>query len=435
MQRIPVAGVHGCHPTQPLRYRWIRRTPQFLYKLKDELDIYTYSFFCPNMIQRLMAGTLLSAAKEYPVVTLTGPRQAGKTTLVRAVFPQHSYCNLENPELRRMANEDPKQFFHLHKEPLILDEIQRVPELLSWIQVRVDEKKSKGTFILTGSHQLRLQEAVTQSLAGRTALLRLLPLSIRELEASGVSIDKNDLLHKGFLPRIYDDASDPSMAYANYFRTYVERDVRQLMELRNQQLFESFLRLLAGRVGQPLNLSALAGDVGVSGTTLKHWLSILEASFVIFRLPPYYRNFGKRLVKSPKIYFTEPGLACWLLGIESASEAARDPLHGNLFENLVVAEAFKERLNSGREPHLYFWQDNHRNEVDLVFERQRKLIPIEIKSAMTWHRDLATNILKFQRSVPDAKAGFVVYAGDLFPKTDHYAVRNFKDTGDCLIQT
>lgn len=384
------------------------------------------------MIPRLMADTLLAAAKEYPVVTLTGPRQAGKTTLVRATFPQHQYCNLENPETRRLATEDPKQFFHLHRPPMILDEIQRVPELLSWIQVRVDEEKQQGAFILTGSHQLRLHEAVSQSLAGRTALLRLLPLSIRELENAGASLDKNELLHRGCLPRIHDDNQNPSAAYANYFRTYVERDVRQLIELRNQQLFETFLRLLAGRVGQPLNLSSLAGDVGVSSTTLKQWLSILEASFVVFRLPPYYRNFGKRLVKSPKIYFTEPGLACWLLGIESPSEAARDPLHGNLFGNLVVAEAFKARLNAGREPRLYFWQDSHRNEVDLVYERQRKLVPIEIKSAMTWHADFATNLLKFQRAIPDAQAGHVLYAGDLHPQGEQYTVRHFKDTVDCL---
>ena len=387
------------------------------------------------MISRQMTDTLLTAAQDYPAVTLTGPRQAGKTTLVRAAFPNHHYCNLENPELRRLAAEDPKQFFDLHREPMILDEIQRVPELLSWIQVRADEAKRKGAYILTGSHQLQLHEAVTQSLAGRTALLRLLPLSISELQASGRSIDKNELLFKGCLPRIHDDALEPATAYANYFRTYVERDVRQLMELRNQQVFETFLRLLAGRVGQPLNLSALAGDVGVSGTTLKQWLSILEASFVVFRLPPYYRNFGKRLVKSPKIYFTEPGLACWLLGIESAAEAARDPLHGHLFENLVVAEAFKARLNAGREPRLYFWQDSHRNEVDLVYEQQRQLVPIEIKSAMTWHDDLAANVLRFQRSIPDAKPGFVLYAGDLFPDNQHYAVRHFSETGKCLMRS
>lgn len=231
-----------------------------------------------------MTDTLLAAAKEYPVVTVIGPRQAGKTTLVRATFPQHDYCNLENPELRRLASEDPKQFFHLHPAPVILDEIQRVPELLSWIQVRTDEEKQLGAYILTGSHQLRLHEAVSQSLAGRTAILKLLPLSIQELERSDLPIDKNELLYRGCLPGIYEANMNPSQAYANYFRTYVERDVRQLMELRNQQLFETFLRLLAGRVGQLLNLSGLAADVGVSATTLKHWLSILEASFIVFRM-------------------------------------------------------------------------------------------------------------------------------------------------------
>lgn len=385
------------------------------------------------MIPRTMAKVLRHTAGEYPVVTVTGPRQAGKTTLVRAVFPQHHYCNLENPETRRLASEDPKQFFALNKGPLILDEIQRVPELLSWIQVRVDEDKSMGAYILTGSHQLQLQESVAQSLAGRTALLRLLPLSINELKANGGALDKNELLFKGFLPRIHDNGLEPSMAYGNYFRTYVERDVRQLMELRNQQLFETFIRLLAGRIGQPLNLSHLSGDVGVSATTLKHWLSILEASFVIFRLPPYYRNFGKRLVKSPKIYFTEPGLACWLLGIESPMEVARDPLHGYLFENMVVVEALKTRLNAGKEPRLYFWQDSHRNEVDLVFEKQRKLIPIEIKSAMTWHSEMTTNLSKFQKAVPDAQAGFVLYAGDTFPESESFSAKSFRDTGKCLI--
>lgn len=362
-----------------------------------------------------MGATMLAAASEYPVVTLLGPRQAGKTTLARATFPDYEYCNLENPEVRRLATEDPKQFFAMREKSVILDEIQRVPELLSWIQIQVDESKAKGQYILTGSHQLSLHEAVAQSLAGRTALLRLLPLSMEELELAGFSMEKNALIQTGFMPRIYDDGMDPAGVYANYFRTYVERDVRQLMEIRNLGLFENFVRLLAGRIGQPLNLSSLSGDVGVSGTTLKEWLSLLEASFVIFRLTPYYRNFGKRLTKSPKIYFIEPGLAAWLLGIESAKEAARDPLHGNLFENMVVVEALKARLNAGKEPGLYFWQDSNRNKVDLIYEKQRRLVPIEIKSAMTWHRDFTANISKFQRSIADAEAGYVIYAGDLFP--------------------
>lgn len=375
-----------------------------------------------------MAETMRVAAREYPVVTLLGPRQAGKTTLARATFPDYEYCNLENPEVRRLAKEDPKQFFALREGPVILDEIQRVPELLSWIQVQVDENKAKGQYILTGSHQLSLHEAVAQSLAGRTALLRLLPLSMEELKLSGFALDKNVLLQTGFMPRIYDDGIDPAGVYANYFRTYVERDVRQLMEIRNLSLFEDFIRLLAGRIAQPLNLSRLSGEVGVSGTTLKDWFSLLEASFIIFRLTPYYRNFGKRIVKSPKIYFTEPGLAAWLLGIESAKEAARDPLHGNLFENMVVVEAWKSRLNAGKEPRLYFWQDSNRNEVDLIYEKQRRLVPIEIKSAMTWHRDFAANVSKFQRSIPDAEDGYVIYAGDLFPEGEHFTALGYTST-------
>jgi len=380
------------------------------------------------MIDRTMAETMRAAAREYPVVTVLGPRQAGKTTLARATFPDYEYCNLENPEVRRLAREDPKQFFSLREGPVILDEIQRVPELLSWIQVRVDESQVKGRYILTGSHQLSLHETVAQSLAGRTALLRLFPLSMEELRLSGFALEKNILMQTGFMPRIYDDGIDPAGVYANYFRTYVERDVRQLMEIRNLSLFEDFIRLLAGRIGQPLNLSSLSGDVGVSGTTLKEWLSLLEASFVIFRLTPYYRNFGKRIVKSPKIYFTEPGLAAWLLGIESAKEAARDPLHGNLFENMVVVEALKSRLNAGKEPSLYFWQDSNRNEVDLIYEKQRRLVPIEIKSAMTWHRDFAANLSKFQRSIPDAEDGYVIYAGDLCPASERFTALGYAAT-------
>lgn len=321
-----------------------------------------------------------------------------------------------------MASEDPKQFFAMRRGPVILDEIQRVPELLSWIQVQVDEEKTNGRFILTGSHHLRLHEAVAQSLAGRTAILRLLPLSMEELEWAGFPTDKNGLLLRGFLPRVYDQDQNPASAYANYFRTYVERDVRQLMEIRNLNLFEDFIRLLAGRIGQLVNLNALSSDVGVSGTTLKEWLSLLEASFVIFRLPPYYRNFGKRLTKSAKIYFTEPGLAAWLLGIESEKEAARDPLHGNLFENMIVVEALKARFNAGVEPRLYFWRDSNGNEVDMIYERQRRLVPVEIKSAMTWHKDFAVNLNKFQRAIPDAEDGYVIYAGDFFPKGESFHV-------------
>jgi len=386
------------------------------------------------MIQRTLTPVLRQAARDYPVVTLTGPRQAGKTTLVRAVFPDHAYVNLEQPEIRRLAQEDPQQFFHLHPGPLILDEIQRVPELLSWIQVRADKTSRRGEFILTGSHQFELGQAVSQSLAGRTALLTLLPFSMAELMDFGIVRDKNQWMFTGFLPRITTDQIDPTRAYSDYFRTYVERDVRQMMEIRNLARFENFMRMLAGRAGQILNLVSLSADVGVSSTTLREWLSILEASFIVFRLPPYYRNYGKRLIKSPKIYFHETGLLCWLLGIESPAEVARDPLHGQIFENLVVTEAVKARLHSGRESRLYFWQDSNRNEVDLLWENQRKLIPLEIKSAMTWNREFSANIQKFQNSIPDAAKGYVVHAGDLFPEDDSFRAVHFTQVSQCCVR-
>ena len=381
------------------------------------------------MIPRALTPVLQQAARDYPIVTLIGPRQAGKTTLVRSVFPSHTYVNLEQPDIRLLAQEDPQQFFHTFRGPLILDEIQRVPELLSWIQVRSDETNTSGNYILTVSHHLSLGQAVTQSLAGRTALLTLLPFSISELQHADCVRDKNQWMLTGFLPRVNVEAIAPARAYADYFRTYVERDVRQLLEIRNLSLFENFMRLLAGRVGQILNLSHLSADVGVSSTTLREWLSILEASFVVFRLPPYYRNFGKRIIKSPKIYFYETGLLCWLLGIESATELGRDPLHGQIFENLVVTEAVKTRLHSGQEPRLYYWRDSNQNEVDLLWEHQRKLTPIEVKSAMTWHRDFSSNIRKFQHITTEATRGGVVYAGDMFPEDENFRAIHFTQTG------
>ena len=379
------------------------------------------------MIPREIKPILLKSAKGYPVVTLTGPRQSGKTTLVKSAFPEHHYCNLEHPEVRALATEDPKSFFAMYPEPLIIDEVQRVPELLSWIQVQVDETQKPGSYILTGSHQFQLLEAISQSLAGRTALLRLLPFSISELnQYQGVS-DKGTLLHRGFMPRIYDAGLEPSELYRNYYQTYVERDVRQLIQIKNLTLFERFMKLLAGRVGQVLNLHGLSGEVGVSSTTLREWLSVLEASYIIFRLPPYYENFGKRLVKSPKLYFVETGLAAWLLGIENASQAMRDPLHGNLFENMVVADALKHRLNSGADPNLYFWRDSNGNEVDLIWDYNRELVPIEIKSAMTWNKGFANRIQWMQKAIHQTTSGYVVYAGDFFPETDQYKVVSFKD--------
>lgn len=240
-------------------------------------------------------------------------------------------------------------------------------------------------------------------------------------------------MHKGFMPRIYDDNLDPSQAYSSYFQTYVERDVRQLIQVNNLALFEKFIRLLAGRIGQPVNLRSLANHVGVSSTTLSGWLSILEASYVIFTLPPYYNNFGKRLIKSPKLYFIETGLAAWLLGIEHLDQIVRDPLHGNLFENMVVVDALKERLHSAREPRLYFWRDNNRNEMDLVFEQQRRLVPIEIKSAMTWSNEFAKSISWFNRTLKSVDPGYVIYAGDIERRTEVYQSLHFSRIKEIMV--
>lgn len=385
------------------------------------------------MIERTLSTVLLKDAEAYPVVTVTGPRQSGKTTLVKHVFPGHEYCNLENPELRELARKDPKRFFAQYPGDLILDEIQRVPELLSWIQVRVDEDPRKGQYILTGSHQFRMHEAISQSLAGRTSLHRLLPLSITELSKTGEVPDPFQLMFQGLMPRIHQDKLPPTGAYRSYFQTYVERDVRQLSEIRNLDLFERFMRLLAGRVGQLVNLNAMSGEVGVSSVTLQQWCSVLEASYIIFRLPPYYQNFGKRLVKTPKLYFVEPGLAAWLLGIESREQVSRDPLVGNLFENLVVSELLKTRYHHGKDAHLYFWRDTRGHEVDVIFEQQRRPVPIEIKSAMTWNPDLGAGLRRFQKNIQEALPGALIYAGDLTPDGEGFRTLHFSDADQAVL--
>ncbi|MCY3680642.1 MAG: ATP-binding protein [Gemmatimonadetes bacterium] len=379
------------------------------------------------MILRQIARELAATANEFPVVTIIGPRQAGKTTLARMQFPNHAYANLEAPDIRLLATSDPNAFFSQFPPPVIIDEIQRVPELLSTIQVLADSNPQRGQYILTGSHQLRLQEAVAQSLAGRTALLRLLPLSISELKATGITHTRDEFIYQGFMPRLYNEKINPTRLYRNYCQTYIERDIRQMINLRRLTDFENFTRLLAGRVGQILNLSSLSNDVGVSSTTLKEWLSVLEASHTIFRLNPYFENFGKRIIKSPKIYFIDVGLASYLLGIESPALATRDPLIGNLFENMVVIEALKARLNAGKEPELYFYRDNKGNEVDLLFRQNRQLIPIEIKSAMTFNPEFAKGIAQFQKIASSAQKGHIIYAGNLTPELSHASVLHFTD--------
>ena len=367
------------------------------------------------MIEREITEVFKKAVATHPVVTVFGPRQSGKTTLVRHVLPDYNYVNLENPRERKLATDDPEAFFSIHPVPLIVDEVQRVPDILSWIQVRVDESGKKGEYVLTGSHQPLLKEKVSQSLAGRTALVTLLMFSIAELEAAGVAPSRDELLYRGFLPRIYSDGLDPTTANEEYYRTYVERDVRQLVQVENQTAFETFVRLLAGRVGQVVNLQSLSDDVGVDAKTLKRWLSVLEASYVIVRLPPYYRNLGKRLVKSPKVYFTDVGLVSYLLGITDPSQVARDPLYGGLFENMVVMDFYKTRFNRQLRQDFYYIRDNSGIEVDFVVEQNRRLHLFEIKGAMTPDPNAARNMEKIRRCASEVASCDVVYSGSEWP--------------------
>ena len=384
------------------------------------------------IIRRDIEAVLLKAAKTHPVVTVFGPRQSGKTTLVRSVFPKYRYVNLENPKDRRLAMDDPEAFFTHYGSPLVIDEVQRVPELLSWIQVRVDESRRKGEYVLTGSHQPLLKEKVSQSLAGRTALITLLPFSIAELRRAKVAIRRDELLYKGFLPRIYADRLNATTANEEYYRTYVERDVRQLVQVENQTSFETFVRLLAGRVGQVVNFQSLSNDVGVDAKTLKRWMSVLEASYVVFHLQPYYRNFGKRLVKSPKVYFTDVGLVSYLLGITEPKQVARDPLFGGLFENMVVVEMLKTKFNFQKRVDFFYFRDNGGVEVDLVVEKGRKLHLYEIKGAMTPDKSFGRNMEKLRKCSTDVETSNVIYSGEDWPLGNDGRFINFGEIAKTL---
>jgi uncharacterized protein len=365
------------------------------------------------LIDRKIEPVLKTLVAQYPVVLITGPRQSGKTTLCRKVFPDMAYVNLEAPDVRQFAQDDPRGFLAAYRNGLIIDEIQRVPELTSYIQPLVDEQHVPGQFILTGSQQFEVMEGISQSLAGRTAILKLLPFSIEEL--SGKSEDPPSLdrrLLTGFYPRIYDMNLEPTRAMGDYVETYVERDLRRLINVRELGLFEKFLRLCAGRSGQLLNLQGLANDTGISHTTARGWLTILETSYILYVLKPYYRNISKRLIKSPKLYFYDVGLASYLLGIENESQMARDPLRGNLFEGMMVMEALKFRLNRGKRDNMSFYRDSSGNEVDLILEFGTSIFPVEIKGGTTVSRDYFKGLQRFEKM--DLKlpiGGAIVYGG------------------------
>lgn len=364
------------------------------------------------MIQRTIATKVLQYIQQYPVVTITGPRQSGKTTLCRMLFPDRPYASLESIEERHFAVSDPKGFLARFPDGAVLDEIQRTPELLSYIQVIVDESQRTCQFIITGSQNFELLNTISQSLAGRTALARLLPLSLTEV-ATMQSIDSIDeLLYKGFYPRIYDKNLNPTEALSFYFNTYVERDLRLLINVKDLSRFEIFLKLCAARCGQVINLSSLGNDCGVNHNTIKSWLSILEASYIIKLLPPFYNNQGKRLIKAPKLYFIDPGLAAFLLGIQKVEHMSAHPLRGALFENLVISELLKNRFNRGKTDNLYYLRDSKGHEVDVLLDYGSYVDMIEIKSSQTIGGDLFKGLKYFRNIYPQTRNCTLVYGGD-----------------------
>ncbi|MGA8179426.1 MAG: ATP-binding protein [Desulfobacterales bacterium] len=364
------------------------------------------------MIKRDITTELMEAAGEYPVVTIFGPRQSGKTTLVQMTFPEKMYYSLEAPDVHMAAETDPRGFLAGLPEGGVLDEIQRLPGLLSYIQGIVDREKKTGMFILTGSHQPGLHQSVSQSLAGRTAVLTLLPFSLPELRNYRKNWEPFELIVKGAYPRLHDNDLKPSRFFSGYIQTYIERDVRALVNLKDLRSFQQFFTLLAGRIGQVINYTSLSNDVGVSDTTIKNWISVLKASFVVFELSPFFENIRKRVVKSPKIYFNDVGLAAYLLGIETSDQVSRDPLRGGLYENLLILEILKSCLNYGKRPELFFYRDTHGNEVDLIIKAARNLIPLEIKSAATFTPDFLKGIEHFRKVAGDrCSKGYVLYNG------------------------
>jgi len=385
------------------------------------------------MIRRDLETVLKKVAQQYPVVTLTGPRQSGKTTLVQAAFPGHDYASLEEPDVRAFALEDPRGFLGQFTRGVILDEVQRTPDLFSYIQTIVDREDTPGRYVLSGSQNFLLLRSISQSLAGRSAILHLLPLSLGELdgrepfpleklgrelperrrESPSEVIEVMEILWRGFYPRIHDKGLDPPTWYSGYYQTYVERDVREVVNVGDLESFGRFVRLCAGRNGQLLNLSSLASDCGIAHTTARRWLSILEASFLVFLLRPYHANFGKRLIKSPKLYFLDTGLLCYLLRIQSPEDLRQHSSRGPIFESFVISELLKNFLHRGQEPDLYFWRDATGHEIDALIDRGGESVAIEIKSAQTVVDDFFAGLDFWRKLVGDPEApAALVYGGD-----------------------
>lgn len=382
------------------------------------------------VVRREISAEMSEAMKYFPVITVTGPRQSGKTTLIRSHFPYLTYYTLENLDTRSLADSDPVAFLNRHPEGMILDEVQNAPELLSYIQGIVDEHPEKR-FVLSGSNNFTLLKNMTQSLAGRSCVFELMPMSLTEVAGMARTLTLDELLFNGLFPAICTKSNKPKYLYPAYIKTYIERDVRLLTNVKDLMLFRTFLRLCAGRIGSVFNASELANEVGVSAHTIISWVSILQTSYIIFLLPPYFENSRKRLTKSPKIYFCDTGLACSLLGIHSADELSSNSMRGHLFENLVVMEAYKNCLNTMIEPSLYFYRDSNQNEVDLLRVTSSGLKAFEVKSAATY----STHFEKALKSLPDwvkptITDRAIIYAGDEERVEGDIRVRNYMNASE-----
>ena len=387
------------------------------------------------VFRRDLHKTLKRYAK-FPVVILVGPRQSGKTTLVKETFTKHMYFNLEDPEILSYVMNDPKGFFreNENKHGIIFDEFQHYPQLLSYIQIISDENDRPGYFVLTGSQNFLMNQAITQSLAGRAGILTLLPLAIHEFEDNKILPKIESLILKGGYPRIYAKKFSPSELFPSYIRQYIERDVRQIVNVANLRTFQKFMKLCAGRIGQQLNINDLADSCGIHRKTVEQWLSILEASYIIFLLKPHFKNFNKRLTKSPKLYFFDTGLACSLLGLKSAKALMLSVFRGPLFENLIICDFYKQSYNLGIEPSLYYWRDqNGRIEVDCLIDLGISIVPVEIKSGETIVSDFFDSTRNWSEiAETDRSNSYIVYAGDANQKRSSGHVLSWKNAGSLI---
>ena len=382
-------------------------------------------------IKRDLEDIVREVASQYRVVTITGPRQSGKTTLCRMAFPDMAYASLENPDVLDLATEDPVSFLQQYRSVgVILDEIQNAPELLSYIQGIVDEDDLPGQFVLTGSHQFSLMEGISQSLAGRTALIRLLPFSISEARQIRTLENADEYIFNGFYPGVWDRSLNPVHYYRDYFETYVQRDVRQMIQIKDLRVFRNFVRLCAGRVGQIFNASEIANNLGVSSHTVKAWVSVLEASYIVYLMEPFSSHIGKRLIKSPKLYFYDVGLASYLLGFSDYEQIFVDRLRGPLFENLVVMELLKIRYNANQDNNLYFYRDRQQHEMDVMLKQGRQYDCVEIKSSATFRKDFLKGIKVVNQLLPGVvKDSFLVYSGEMTSAVNNVRLVNYREIG------